>query len=74
MVLFLTIETVLSVSPVPTKLTIAPVVSNSEPLITIVALPPALESITADVTDEPPSNVKLFIIGGLSMDFQEVPS
>ena len=74
MVLFLTIETVLSVSPVPTKLTIAPVVSNSEPLITIVALPPALESITADVTDEPPSNVKLFIIGAVSYTHLTLPT
>ena len=57
--LFLTIEAVLSISEVPTKVTVAAVVSNNEPLITIVALPPALESITADVTAEPPSNVKL---------------
>ena len=72
--LFLVIETVLSVSPVPSKVTTAPVISNSDPLITIVALPPALASIFADVVAEPPSNVKLVITGGLSIDFQEVPS
>ena len=33
-----------------------------------------VQVVVADVTDEPPSNVKLSIIGGLSMDFQEVPS
>ena len=74
MELFLTIETVLSVSPVPSKVTIDAVVSNSEPLITIVALPPADILTFAVVTALPPSRVKFVIVGGLSIDFQSLPS
>ena len=51
-------------SLVPTNVIVAPVVSNKEPVITIVALPPAPEFIPADVTAEPPSKVNDVIVLG----------
>ena len=74
LLLFLVIEAVLRVSPVPSKVTVDAVVSKNDPLIAIVALPPAAELMTPVVPGEPPSNEKLFITGGASIDFQPVPS
>ena len=56
------------------NVTAAPVVSNKEPLISIVASPPSPTSTTADVTSLPPSSVILVIVGGESIGFQSVPS
>ena len=43
------------------NVTAAPVVSNREPLISIVALPPSATPTTTDVASLPPSNV-IFVI------------
>ena len=71
--LFLVVVRGDKVSLVPINVTVAPVVSNKEPLTSIVVLPPAEASILPEVTSEPPSIVKPVIIGGASIDFHSVP-
>ncbi len=71
--LFLVVETADNVSPPPTNVTTAPVVSNRAPLIAISTVPPPSLSTVPDVTFEPPSIAKLFTTGGASIDFQSLP-
>ena len=74
--LFLTSDCTFTSEPLVsgTKTTAPDVVSKFDPLITIVAFPDASLSIVAAVTVEPPSRVKLVMVGGLSIDFQSDPS
>ena len=71
--LFLVIDCVEIVSDEPTNVTVAPVVSNKEPLTCIVEVPPAVGSIVPVVISEPPSIVNCVIVGGASIDFHSVP-
>ena len=56
------------------KITSPDVVSKFEPLTTTDTLPPALSSTASDVAGERPSTSIFVIVGGLSIDFQIVPS
>ena len=74
--LFLVVEAGLTVAPPlsGTKVTVAPVVSNKEPLITTVDVVPPSTGITPEEAAEAPSTSTVVIVGGLSIAFQSVPS